>query len=107
LAEKTPIYVNFITDGEPSDRAEAEQQIRQAAFEPIFWQFMGIGRSFPFLEKLDDLSGRYVDNADFFAVSEDELLGRNPIPDDRLFERLMQEYPGWLTAARSRGLLSG
>jgi stress response protein SCP2/uncharacterized protein YegL len=107
LAEKTPIYVNFITDGEPSDRAQAEEQIRDAAFEPIFWQFMGIGHSFPFLEKLDDLSGRYVDNADFFAVSESELLGRNPIPDDRLFERLMQEYPGWLVTARSKGLLSG
>jgi stress response protein SCP2/uncharacterized protein YegL len=107
LAEKTPIYVNFITDGEPSDRAQAEEQIRDAAYEPIFWQFMGIGSKFPFLEKLDDLSGRYVDNADFFAVSESELLGRNPIPDDRLFERLMQEYPGWLATARSKGLLSG
>jgi hypothetical protein len=91
----------------PSDRAQAEEQIRDAAYEPIFWQFMGIGRSFPFLEKLDDLKGRFIDNADFFSVAESELLGRNPIPDDKLFERLMQEYPGWLAKARAQGLLSG
>ena len=95
----------FLTDGEPNDRKDAEAQVRAAAYEPMFWQFMGIGRSFPFLERLDDLTGRYVDNADFFAVSEDELLGRNPLPDDRLFDRLMQEYPGWLPQARSKGLL--
>ena len=106
LAEKTPVYVNFITDGEPNDRGEAETQIRDAAYEPIFWQFMGIGHHFPFLAKLDDLKGRFIDNADFFSVTEDELLGQKPIADDKLFERLMKEYPGWLSKARSQGLLS-
>lgn len=105
LREALPVYVMFVTDGEPNDRKDAEAQVRAAAYEPMFWQFMGIGRAFPFLERLDDLRGRYLDNADFFAVSEDELLGRSPLPDDRLFDRLMQEYPGWLPQARTQGLL--
>ncbi len=105
LREALPVYVMFLTDGEPNDRKDAEAQVREAAFEPLFWQFMGIGRRFPFLEKLDDLTGRHVDNADFFAVSEDELLGRSPLPDDALFDRLMQEYPAWLSTARTKGLL--
>lgn len=105
LREALPVYVMFLTDGEPSDRRDAEAQVREAALEPVFWQFMGIGKRFPFLEKLDDLSGRYLDNADFFAVTEDELLGRRPLADDALFDRLMQEYPGWLPQARSKGLL--
>jgi len=56
---------------------------------------------FRFLEELDDMGGRFLDNADFFAVE-------NPadIPDDQLFDLLMTEYPGWLNQARSKGLLS-
>jgi stress response protein SCP2 len=106
LANAVPVYVNFVTDGEPNDRREAETQVRESAYEPIFWQFMGVGKRFPFLEKLDDLSGRYVDNADFFSVTENELMGRNPIPDEQLYERLTKEYPSWLQQARAKGLLT-
>ena len=60
----------------------------------------GGGGEFRFLEELDDMGGRYLDNADFFAV-------QNPadIPDDQLFDLLMTEYPGWLPQARAKGLL--
>lgn len=33
-------------------------------------------------------------------------MGRSPIPDDALFERMMTEYPDWLRRARSQGLLA-
>lgn len=107
LREQVPVYAMFVTDGAPGDRAGAERQITSASYEPVFWQFMGIGKttSFAFLEKLDDLQGRYTDNADFFAVTPDELMGSAPIPDDALFERMMTEYPDWLERARSQGLL--
>ena len=96
----------FITDGEPSDKAAATRQVRAASYEPVFWQFMGVGSGrFSFLEQLDDLDGRYTDNADFFAVTDDELLGAHPISDDALFARLMTEYPDWVQRARSGGLL--
>jgi uncharacterized protein YegL len=104
--DRVPVYVMFLTDGEPSDKQVATRQIRAASYEPVFWQFMGIGtRGFPYLQKLDDLDRRYTDNADFFSVSEDELLGRQPISDDALFDRLMTEYPDWLRRARQQGLL--
>ncbi|UMG94941.1 VWA domain-containing protein [Nocardioides sp. TF02-7] len=107
LPDRVPVYVMFLTDGAPSDKAVATRQIRAASYEPIFWQFMGIGSDrFEYLQRLDDLDGRYVDNADFFAVTDDELVGREPISDDALFERLMTEYPGWLRTARQHGLLT-
>jgi stress response protein SCP2 len=107
-SDKIPVYVMFVTDGAPSDKKAAIEQIRAASYEPIFWQFMGIGspREFSFLQKLDDLRDRFTDNADFFSVTEDDLLGGRPISDDALFDRLMNEYPDWLRRARAQGLLS-
>ncbi|MEX5721808.1 VWA domain-containing protein [Geodermatophilus maliterrae] len=104
---QVPVYVMFLTDGAPSDKSAATRQIKAASFEPVFWQFMGIGpeRQFSYLQRLDDLEGRYTDNADFFAVSQDDLMGRRPISDDALFDRLMTEYPDWLRRARAQGLL--
>ncbi|NEK58816.1 VWA domain-containing protein [Geodermatophilus sabuli] len=106
---RVPVYVMFLTDGAPSDRAVASKQMTAASYEPVFWQFMGIGPAaqFAFLQELDDLEGRFTDNADFFAVGEKELMGRTPISDDELFDRLMTEYPDWLRRVRSQGLLAG
>lgn len=110
-----PVYVMFVTDGTTSDQAMTERQLRWSSREPIFWQFMGIGKGkkskakrladfadsdFPFLEKLDDLAGRLIDNADFFSVaSPDEHT------DAALYDLLMTEYPGWVRQARQHGLL--
>jgi stress response protein SCP2 len=107
VSERVPVYVMFITDGAPSDKSVATQQLTSASFEPLFWQFMGIGpaRQFSFLQRLDDLGGRYTDNADFFAIGQDELMGRRPISDEALFEQLMNEYPDWLRRARAQRLL--
>jgi len=84
VAAELPVYVMFVTDGGTSDQATTEKQLRWASNEPIFWQFMGIGKGrkskskflaafadsdFPFLEKLDELQGRLVDNANYFSVS--------------------------------------
>ena len=87
-----PNYVIFITDGANSDRSATQSVITEVSKYPIFWQFVGIGDSeFPFLEKLDDLTGRYVDNADFFALNDFQAIS-----DDELYRRLLTEYPGWL-----------
>ncbi|MGY1815367.1 VWA domain-containing protein [Blastococcus sp. SYSU D00820] len=107
LPDRLPVYVMFLTDGAPSDKAVATKQIRAASYEPVFWQFMGIGspREFSYLQRLDDLGNRYTDNADFFSVTEKDLVGRQAISDDALFDRLMNEYPGWLQRARAQRLL--
>lgn len=110
-----PVYVMFVTDGTTSDKPLTERQLRWSSREPIFWQFMGIGKGkkskskrlanfadsdFPFLEKLDELDGRLIDNADFFAVASPDEHS-----DDALYDLLMTEYPGWLRLATGAGLL--
>ena len=59
-----------------------------------------IQTDFGFLEELDDMGGRFIDNADFFSVADPMLL-----PDDQLYDLLMTEYPGWVRMARECGLL--
>lgn len=115
LKSQVPIYVMFVTDGTTNDEALTEKQLRWASKEPIFWQFMGIGKSsksknsflsffesdFSFLEKLDELDGRLVDNANFFSVSSPDEHS-----DSQLYDLLMAEYPGWLKLAKQNGLLA-
>ncbi|MFM9437784.1 stress response protein SCP2 [Janthinobacterium sp. CG_23.3] len=115
VAAALPVYVMFLTDGGTSDQPLTEKQLRWGSNEAIFWQFMGIGKGrkskskklsafsasdFPFLEKLDDLSGRLIDNADYFSVSSPDEHS-----DAELYDLLMTEYPGWLALARRNGLL--
>ncbi|CAL9332230.1 hypothetical protein SUDANB6_00095 [Streptomyces sp. enrichment culture] len=103
-----PALVIFQTDGGPTSRPAAERYLCKAARLPLFWQFIGFGdpddNEFSFLRKLDTLAvpaRRVVDNAGFFHA------GRTPrtIPDHRLFDQLLQEFPGWLAAARAAGIL--
>ena len=94
---KLPSYVLFITDGDNADQPKTTQVIIEAAKHPIFWQFVGVGRArFTFLEKLDDLTGRYVDNADFFEVHEAK---------DITYQQLLNEFPGWLSNERVKQML--
>ena len=48
------------------------------------------------------MSGRFLDNADFFSVADPVA-----IPDAQLYDLMMTEYPGWLRQAKARGLLPG
>lgn len=99
--QQHPTFVFFITDGTNSDTGEAERVIRESSNQPIFWQFVGIGReSFDFLQKLDDLKGRYVDNADFFKIQDIKKIS-----DEELYEKLLTEFPDWLKEVKSKGML--
>jgi stress response protein SCP2 len=107
-----PVYVMFVTDGDTFDREQTTKQIVNASYEPIFWQFMAIdetkktlfGRTkqsqFTYLEQLDTLDGRYVDNAGFFVVHDP-----SEIPDEQLYDLLMSEYPQWVKVANVKGLV--
>ena len=99
--DRTPAYVLFISDGGVSENRAITQLMIEAAKLPIFWQFVGLGgRGYGILEKLDDLLGRIVDNCNFFAL--DDL---NDISEEQLYDQLMDEFPGWLKAAKSAGIL--
>ncbi|GEM44900.1 VWA domain-containing protein [Deinococcus cellulosilyticus] len=96
-----PVLVVFITDGGIYKTEEITRILKDCSHHPIFWQFIGVaGQNYGVLEKLDDLPGRVVDNADFFAV--DDL---RHISDDQLFERMLNELPAWLRAAKEKGIL--
>lgn len=99
--DKTPVYILFISDGGIyEDRAITKLMI-EAAKLPIFWQFVGLGgRGYGILEKLDDMDGRVVDNCNFFAL--DRL---DEIPEEKLYDLLMEEFPDWLKAARTAGII--
>ncbi|BCM92266.1 hypothetical protein IAD21_04145 [Abditibacteriota bacterium] len=119
LSQKIPVYVMFLTDGQTSDPSATRQQVQWSSYEPLFWQFMGLGKSkkdvnssgggfwarafasdFTFLEELDTMGNRYVDNANFFSVGDPDAL-----PDEQLYDLLMSEYPQWVRQAPTKGLI--
>lgn len=99
---QTPTYVLFVTDGEPTDsRTAIQQELADASREPIFWQFIGVGsNNFPFLEQLDTMGGRLIDNAGFFAVANPQTFS-----NDQMYQMLLSEYPSWITQAKAHGLI--
>ncbi|MGW1997591.1 VWA domain-containing protein [Embleya sp. NPDC001921] len=98
-----PAFVVFQTDGEPWDRRETRELLRESSRLPIFWQFVGFGhsRDLRFLRSLDTLQGRRIDNAGYFGA------GQQPErrSDAKLYDCLMKEFPSWLASARAAGIL--
>ncbi|WP_371548044.1 VWA domain-containing protein [Streptomyces sp. NBC_00554] len=96
-----PTLVLFFSDGGVYRNKEIEKELREAVEEPVFWQFVGLGRSnYGVLERFDELPGRRVDNVGFFAV--DDIAG---LPDPELYDRLLSQFPAWVTAARQLGIV--
>ncbi|MFE9168484.1 vWA domain-containing protein [Streptomyces kebangsaanensis] len=103
-----PAFVVFQTDGGPTSRAAAERYLCKAAKLPLFWQFVGFGdpdsRQFDYLRRLDELAvpgKRVVDNAGFFHAGTDPRR----MSDAELYDRLLDEFPQWLAAAREEGIV--
>ncbi|MET8312988.1 VWA domain-containing protein [Rhodococcus erythropolis] len=95
-----PTLVLFFTDGGFSERKEITKLMREASGLPAFWQFVGIGKAnYGVLEKLDDLDGRVVDNAGFFALDDIDT-----VDDAQLYTRLLSEFPDWHKAAVAAGI---
>ena len=71
-----PVYSIFITDGDNN----TTKLMKKIQSKPIFWQFIGVGDdSISYLEQLDDMGSREIDNAN--------------------------EYPSWLNIVRNKGLI--
>ncbi|MER7707501.1 VWA domain-containing protein [Kitasatospora sp. NPDC097605] len=97
-----PTLVLFFSDGGVYRNAEIERELREAVEEPLFWQFVGLGRSnYGVLQRFDELPGRRVDNVGFFSVDDISTL-----PDPELYDRLLSQFPRWVTAARRAGILA-
>lgn len=98
--ETTPALVIFQTDGEPDSRPAAVAALREASRLPIFFAFVGFGNNIHFLEQLDTLDGRTVDNASFFHARDPHR-----VTDAQLYDGITREYAQWLTAARAAGIV--
>ncbi|MGY1896258.1 vWA domain-containing protein [Nocardia gipuzkoensis] len=96
-----PTLVLFFTDGGFAKKREIAALMREASQLPAFWQFVGLGRAnYGLLRTLDELSDRAVDNAGFFALDDIDQ-----VDDGQLYARLLGEFPDWLRAARTAGIL--
>jgi stress response protein SCP2 len=98
---KLPVYILFITDGGVSYKDAIEKLMIESSRKPIFWQFIGLGGSgYGVLEHLDKMSGRYIDNANFFALDDFKT-----VKNEVLYDRLLNEFPIWLKEAKSKKIL--
>ncbi|MER6390206.1 VWA domain-containing protein [Streptomyces sp. NPDC059382] len=96
-----PTLVLFFSDGGVYRNDEIEQELRAAVEEPVFWQFVGLGRAgFGVLERFDDMPGRRVDNVGFFAVDDIDAIS-----DAELYDKLLSEFPSWIRDAGRAGIL--
>ena len=96
-----PTLVLFVTDGENSDPREAEAAMTTASSEAVFFKFLALGGGpFRFLEKLDTMPGRVVDNANFAQIRDLARIG-----DAELFSLISQEISDWIRAATKAGVL--
>ena len=89
-----PTLVLFFHDGGVTDNAGVKAAVRGSVEAPIFWQFIGIGKSnYGILEKLDTLAGRRIDNTGFFALDDIDK-----VTDEDLYRLLLHEFPDWVRA---------
>ena len=95
-----PTFVIFITDGNNADKKATKDVLTEASKYNIFWKYVGIGdEKFEFLAKLDELKGRFIDNANFINVSD-----LSAIDDKSLYKLLLEEYGDWLELCRNNGI---
>ncbi|QCW50840.1 VWA domain-containing protein [Nocardioides dongxiaopingii] len=97
-----PVFAIFLTDGAPNSKPQAVQALIEVSTAPIFWKFLSIGaESFDFLQKLDDLEQRVIDNADYKPIGSIDALS-----DEALIDALLDEYAEYVTEAKRLGLLA-
>lgn len=87
-----PTFTIFITDGDNSDKPETDNIVRAMSTDNGFVMFIGIGNDdFKYLSKLDNLSGRPIDNTGFTVFSN---IGN--VDENTLYTMLLTEYAAWL-----------
>lgn len=106
---RLPAYIVFISDGGVSREEDIKRLLIESSKMPIFWQFVGIGGTgflsrlfggYGIFEKLSTLSGRYTNNADFFALDDFKK-----VDNTELYSRLLNEFPNWLKEIKAKGMI--
>ena len=67
---------------------------------PIFWMFLGIGKeNYGALAKLDELTGRIVNNVDVDNTGFEEIDDLFNKPDEWLYNKVMMHFAKWVKLA--------
>lgn len=102
MAKKTdkPLFVVIIGDGDPQDQVATTALVKELAAYPVFLKFIAI-RPVPYLEQLDTMGDRLIDNADakFFG----DAAGMS---DLTFTDGMLDEWDTWITAAQGAGILN-
>jgi hypothetical protein len=83
------ILVILITDGEnnsPESNLKISNFFKSNSKKSIFWQFVGLGSRFDFLEGLPEIA----ENISFFNLNDVQSIS-----DKDLLERLLVKFPNW------------
>lgn len=114
LCNDPPVFVIFITDGEPNvKKTEAMNEFASASHQAIFFKFIALkGKQsdleFKYLQSIDDHDVKVKKNKhesnDLFYIDNSDLVVLNN-PDELTMEHLIHEYRGWLLEAKETGLL--
>lgn len=107
-----PVFVIFITDGEPNvKKTEAMNEFTSASHQAIFFKFIALkgkqrDMQFTYLQSIDDheVKSRKNDVRNLFYIDNSDLVVLNN-PDELTVEKLIHEYKGWLIEASEKGLL--
>ena len=94
LGGKSHVFVVLVTDGENSDASNntrIKDYFQNNSKLPIFWQFVGLGAKFAFLEEVN----RTALNAAFFGLNDVQSVS-----NDTLLGRLLQKFPKWYQEAK-------
>lgn len=99
-----PVMVVFVTDGVNDDAHATARVMQELSKEaPVFVKFIGLDTGanvrFTTLERLDDMSGRSFDNADFFRWD-------SSLNDDGLYDALLNEVASAMNGMKKVGLLA-
>lgn len=99
-----PVMVVFVTDGVNDDAHATARVMQELSKEaPVFVKFIGLDTGanvrFTTLERLDDMSGRSFDNADFFRWD-------SSLNDDGLYDALLNEVDSAMNGMKKVGLLA-
>lgn len=94
-----PIFAIIVTDGQPNDPTTVTQRVRELAKYPVFLKFLAI-QEVPYLQKLDDMDGRLIDNADAKFISNPAEMS-----DLNFADAMTDELDSWIAAAQGAGIL--
>lgn len=112
LSPDPPVFVIFITDGEPNvKKTEAMNEFTSASHQAIFFKFIALkgkqhDMQFTYLQSIDDhdVKSKRNDGRNLFYIDNSDLVVLNN-PDELTFDKLIHEYKGWLIEASEKGLL--